>query len=102
MPRLITKRKLLLATLAAAAALALPWVGVYEDAEFSSKHLFLKHRPTAKLYFFSPVGMTDRTESYYRPDEWQEELAFRAYVNDGNGWRRSVLLYKPWWFGLSR
>ncbi|GAA3508311.1 hypothetical protein GCM10022393_19100 [Aquimarina addita] len=36
------------------------WVGLYEHDEFFSTHIFIKHRPIWKTYFYSPRGMSDR------------------------------------------
>ena len=35
------------------------WIGVYEHDEFGTNHVFIKHRPIWKTYFYSPIGMSD-------------------------------------------
>ena len=33
--------------------------GIFVDEEFGDKTLFIKHRPTWKWKFYSPIGMSD-------------------------------------------
>lgn len=35
------------------------WIGIYEHDEFNTKHIFIKHTPIWKSYFYSPRGMSD-------------------------------------------
>jgi hypothetical protein len=68
------------------------FVGVYQDREFRTWHVFLKHRPTLKMHFFAPLGETDRTLSQLPENLRAEEAAFMEYVERGGGQARSICL----------
>jgi hypothetical protein len=57
------------------------WIGIVQDAEFKDEYsLFWKERPTFKIWFRSPVGMSDlRIEDLSRDDQIAER-DYRYYV----------------------
>ena len=57
------------------------WVGVYADAEIGEKWLFIKYKPTWKWYFYSPLGMSDKTITDLNPVLQKEEILFQKYTN---------------------
>jgi hypothetical protein len=77
----------------AAATLVGAWLflGVFEDREFKDPYLFVKHRPTAKVFFHAPMGESDTpTFDQLSPAQQYEERAFREFVELGGGYRRSL------------
>lgn len=63
-------------------SLMLTWlfVGLSRDTEFYDLELFIKYRPTFKLYFYSPLGMSDLSIVDLLVDEQSEEIAFRDFI----------------------
>lgn len=56
------------------------WVGLYADDEFNETHIFIKHRPIWKSYFYSPRGMSD-LELYQMSKERQlEQILFDEFI----------------------
>jgi len=77
--------------------LLLPWLGVYLDREFPSFYLFLKHRPSFDLFFYSPLGEADQSETpgvegYLTPDKAKKEGLFVEYVEEHRGYKRALHL----------
>lgn len=66
------------------------FVGVYLDREWGEAHLFVKHRPCARLFFGSPVGEGDRAPT--GPTEEADERDFRDFVEEHGGASRSIAL----------
>jgi hypothetical protein len=60
------------------------FVGIYFDDEFHSPSLFVKHRPTFKISFYSPIGMSDLQFSDLSTDKKAEQLAFDEFVKQQN------------------
>lgn len=58
---------------------AILWIGIVEDAEFSERSLFIKAHPTFKLYFYTPIGMSDMEIDDLEGIRREEELAYRYY-----------------------
>jgi hypothetical protein len=60
----------------------LTWLmtGIYADDEFNELTLFCKHRPTFKVYFFSPIGQSDMKVKDLSVDMQYEALAFKEFV----------------------
>lgn len=56
------------------------FTGVFRDDEFYDPNIFLKHRPTFKLLFISPTGMSDKTPEDLSPEMQKEELMFEEFV----------------------
>lgn len=56
------------------------FTGVFRDDEFYEPYIFLKHRPTFKLLFVSPTGMSDKTMEDLSPEMQKEELMFDEFV----------------------
>lgn len=57
------------------------WLGIYQHNEFATTHLFLKHRPTWKWSFHSPVGMSDDTLHDLTKEQREEQLLFNEFVS---------------------
>jgi hypothetical protein len=92
--RLVGMRTTLLLPLLLA---SLTLVGVYREREFGTHHVFLKHRPSARLFFCAPLGEADRSytpghEGYLTPQQVEEEQAYVEFVEENGGWKRSVEL----------
>ncbi len=56
------------------------FVGVSRDAEFNEPSLFLKHRPSFRIHFYSPCGMSDLTIQDLPKPEQADEKAFEEFV----------------------
>ncbi|RKT01782.1 hypothetical protein [Chryseobacterium defluvii] len=56
------------------------FVGLFRDDEFYKPSLFLKHQPTFKTIFCSPIGMSDLHFESLPNNERTEEIAFQEYV----------------------
>lgn len=54
--------------------------GVYEDDEFAEKSLFIKHRPTWKWEFYSPIGMSDLSLNDLTKEEQTEEEYYDEFL----------------------
>jgi len=73
------------------------FVGVYEEREWRDVHIFLKHRPSPKVVFYSPQGEADRSyipgkEGYLTPEQEREEQLYVEFVEEHNGYKRSLKL----------
>ena len=76
------------------------WVfsGVFIEREWRDVHLFLKHKPSFKVLFYSPLGEADRSsvpgkEGYLTPEKEAEESAYVEFVSEGGGYKRSIKLF---------
>ena len=69
------------------------FLGVYRDREFGYLSVFVKHRPSPKIYFFAPLGEADTPISKLPPKYQKEEEAFHAFVEAGRGYYRSVRVW---------
>lgn len=58
------------------------WLGIYVHDEFGENHLFIKHRPTWKWKFSSPIGMSDKQLVDLPVDKRNEQLMFNEFVKD--------------------
>lgn len=56
--------------------------GVYIHDEFAERHFFIKHRPTWKWRFFSPIGQSDLTIQELSKEEQAEQKYFNEFVLD--------------------
>jgi len=56
--------------------------GVYQHDEFSEKYFFIKHRPTWKWIFYSPIGMSDKKIEEFSKEEQTEQKYFNEFVKD--------------------
>lgn len=79
--------------------LILTWlfVGLFRDEEFSELSIFGKHRPTFKVYFYSPYMQSDLKLKGLSPTEQYEEKAFEEFViNQGHEYEsKEKLWYLP-------
>ena len=66
--------------------LLLTWlfVGLFRDNEFCELDIFTKHRPTFKINFYSPTGMSDLTVNDLTADKQVEEIAYEEFVDKRN------------------
>jgi len=55
------------------------WIGIYEHNEFSSTHIFLKHRPIWKWCFYSPIGMGE-LDKLTTPEQRNEQRLFDEFI----------------------
>ncbi len=62
--------------------LVITWlfVGIFRDDEFYEPELFIKHRATFKVNFYSPIGMQDIKLNELDTIKKIEELAFQEFV----------------------
>jgi hypothetical protein len=72
-------------------------VGFYEDREWGDRHVFLKHRPTLKVFFRAPRGEADKSsipghEGHLSTEASVEEAAYVEFVEAHDGHARSVAL----------
>ncbi len=56
--------------------------GVYIHNEFAGKHFFIKHRPTLKWTFYSPIGMSDKKIEELSKEEQIDQKYFNEFVLD--------------------
>ena len=56
--------------------------GVYVHDEFGGKTWFVKHRPTWKWKFYSPIGMSDLRVQDLSEEQRQEQHYFDEFVSD--------------------
>ena len=56
------------------------FIGIFADDEFYELDFFTKHKPTTKLYFYSPTGMSDLTLQDLSEELQKEETAFNEFV----------------------
>jgi hypothetical protein len=61
---------------------AILFSGIAEDPEFSSRTLFVKHTPTWKVFFYSPIGESDITLDELDEKRRTEQLAYNEFVDD--------------------
>jgi hypothetical protein len=56
--------------------------GIYIQDEFGEKHIFIKHRPSWKWVFYSPIGMSDNKIEELSQEEQTEQKYFNEFVKD--------------------
>jgi hypothetical protein len=54
--------------------------GVYVDDEFGDKSIFMKHRPTWKWKFYSPIGMSDLRMEDLTKEKQVEEKFYDEFI----------------------
>jgi hypothetical protein len=74
------------------AALLTSSIGLFRDREWGDLHVFVKHRPSATLYFSSPLGESDLPSGGLPPREARREAEFVELVEAGGGFRRAVAI----------
>ena len=62
-------------------------MGVSRDPEFYEPTIFIKHKPSLKLNFYSPIGESDLTYNDLNDKKKKEESAYQEFVvgNKKNG-----------------
>ncbi|NRD19491.1 hypothetical protein HNV08_05485 [Winogradskyella eckloniae] len=58
------------------------WIGIYTHDEFGGRHLFMKHRPIWKTFFYSPIGMSDVQLSALTIEKQKEHILFKEFITD--------------------
>jgi hypothetical protein len=58
--------------------------GISRDPEFYEPTIFVKHRPTFKIHFHTPIGESDMTLSDLSAEGKKEELHYKEFVEDQN------------------
>ncbi|QSW90360.1 MULTISPECIES: hypothetical protein [Flavobacterium] len=56
--------------------------GVYEHDEFAETNFFIKHRPTWKWRFYSPIGMSDMKIEELSKERQIEQQYFNEFITD--------------------
>ncbi|QOG02257.1 hypothetical protein [Flavobacterium sp. MDT1-60] len=56
--------------------------GIYIHDEFAEKHFFIKHRPSLKWTFYSPIGMSDNKIEELSEENQIEQKYFNEFVRD--------------------
>jgi hypothetical protein len=56
--------------------------GIYTHDEFCDNIFFIKHRPTWKWRFYSPIGMSNTKMEELTNTEKIEQLYFKEFVTD--------------------
>ena len=75
------KNKILITTsLITLAILFRLFFGIYVDDEFGEKSLFIKHRPTWKWKFYSPLGMSDMNINDLTKVSQDEEKYYDEFI----------------------
>jgi len=62
--------------------MALLFVGQFHDPDDGDRAFFLKHKPTSKQYFYSPIAHTRYHPRKLTLKEEMEEKAFREFHSD--------------------
>lgn len=60
------------------------FIGVFSEPEFGDKTIFIKHKPTFKIEFYSPIGESDLKLSELNKEKQIEEIAFQEYIINQN------------------
>lgn len=60
--------------------LLLSFVGVKNHPEEDNRMVIVKHRPTIKIEFYSPLGGTNKLFEELSPAEQKEEQAYQEYI----------------------
>jgi hypothetical protein len=56
--------------------------GISRDPEFYEPTIFVKHRPTMKVHFYTPTGESDLTVLDLSAEDKKEELLYIEFVED--------------------
>jgi hypothetical protein len=54
--------------------------GISRDSEFYEPTIFVKHRPTIKIHFYTPTGESDMTLSDLSEEGKKEELLYQEFI----------------------
>lgn len=89
-----SKTRIFLVSILLAFSVLIAWcyLGVYQDREFDDYYLFVKHELSSHFYFHSPVGESDLQLFELNHSDRESELLYREFVDEGRGWKRSLLL----------
>ena len=58
------------------------FIGVFSHDEFGGTHIFIKHKPTWKWKFYSPLGMSDMKLEDLSKEKQREQMLFNEFVSD--------------------
>lgn len=56
--------------------------GISRDSEFYEPTIFVKHRPTIKVHFYTPTGESDMTLSDLTDEGKKEEILYREFIEE--------------------
>ena len=56
--------------------------GISRDSEFYEPTIFVKHRPTTKIHFYTPTGESDMNLSDLSEEGQKEELLYQEFIED--------------------
>jgi len=89
---MVLKKYLFAFAITGAVLLSWLYIRVYNDREWGELYLFLKHRPTSKVYFHAPLGESDRKINELPEPLQMEERAYVEFVEKGGGYKRMIML----------
>lgn len=69
------------------------WIGIWHDPEFGEPTIFLKHQPSLKIRFDTPIGESDLTLDDLSPGKYEEEEAYIDFVS--SRWKMVQLTQIP-------
>lgn len=76
------KKKVLIAVFIFAVVIAVRFFcGVYEHDEYAEEYFFVKHRPTWKWRFYSPIGMSDTRMEELSKERQIEQQYFNEFLS---------------------
>tara|TARA_R110002072_G_scaffold179487_2_gene335531 strand:+ start:947 stop:1189 length:243 start_codon:yes stop_codon:yes gene_type:complete len=58
------------------------FLGVFSHDEFGGTHIFIKHKPTLKWNFYSPIGMSDLKLEDLSKEKQKEQILFNEFVSN--------------------
>lgn len=61
-------------------SILLAYIGVKNHPEESHRMVIVKHRPSLKLEFYSPIGDSDKSFEELSPKEQEEELLYQEFI----------------------
>jgi len=70
------------------------FTGIYQDRECSFYYAFVKHRPSPKFFFYSPLGVSAAGIESLSPKLQEEERAYRDFVVDHRSHFQRTLVWQ--------
>lgn len=65
-------------------------LGVFQDREFSDLCVFSKHTLSPRLYFYSPIGESDKPMTSLTLSEQKSETTYIEFIEDNHGYQRKI------------
>jgi len=66
------------------------FLGVFQHREYMNYNLFLKYKPSLKVYFYTPIGESDRTLKSLSPAEQRNEKDYVEFVETKGGFKHVI------------